>query len=189
MVSDSPGPARDAPSAVADGRVGERLVGAAVPALTLNSTEGPVDLAELAADLLVLFVYPHATGLPDSPVPGWDLIPGARGCTAQACGFRDHHERLGRVGAEVAGLSVQTVEEQRAFASRLGIHYRLLSDPTRQSARVLGLPTFTADDQIFYRRLTIIGRNGRIVRVFSPVLEPEANAKEVVAWLETQSDI
>jgi peroxiredoxin len=169
--------------------VGERLVGAAVPALTLNSTEGPVDLAELAADLLVLFVYPHATGLPDSPVPGWDLIPGARGCTAQACGFRDHHERLGRVGAEVAGLSVQTVEEQRAFASRLGIHYRLLSDPARQSARVLGLPTFTADDQIFYRRLTIIGRNGRIVRVFSPVLEPEANAKEVVAWLETQSDI
>jgi peroxiredoxin len=81
------------------------------------------------------------------------------------------------------------VEEQRAFASRLGIHYRLLSDPTRQSARVLGLPTFTADDQTFYRRLTIIGRNGRIVRVFSPVLEPEANAKEVVAWLETQSDI
>lgn len=102
------------PSAVADDRAAERLLGESLPALTLESTAGGVDLAELAADLLVLFVYPHATGLPDAPIPGWDLIPGARGCTAEACGFRDYHDGLRDLGATLAGLSVQTVVEQRA---------------------------------------------------------------------------
>jgi peroxiredoxin len=171
---------------VASGRTAERLVGAGVPALRLESTGGPVNLADLAAGLLVLFVYPHATGLPDAPVPGWDLIPGARGCTAQACGFWDHHDRLRGLGAEVAGLSVQTVDEQRAFASRVGVEYRLISDPTRRLAQALGLPTFTADGRTFYRRLTLVGRRSRVVKVFSPVLAPEANAEEVAAWLETQ---
>lgn len=90
-------------SAIAEERTTEHLVGAEVPPLTLESTAGRVNLADLAESLLVLFVYPHATGLPDAPVSTWDLIPGARGCTAQACGFRDHHGRLQELGAEVAG--------------------------------------------------------------------------------------
>jgi peroxiredoxin len=188
-MNDAGGSAREGPSALADDRAAERLVGAAVPALRLESTGGPVDLADLATGLLVLFVYPHATGLPDSPVSGWDLIPGARGCTAQACAFRDHHDRLSGLGAEVAGLSVQTVEEQRAFAFRVGLHYRLISDPTRQAADALGLPTFTADGRTFYRRLTLIGTSGRVVKVFGPILAPEANAEEVATWLETGRDV
>jgi peroxiredoxin len=184
-MNDAGGTAADVPSAVANDRAAERLVGAALPALTLESTAGRVDLAVLAADLLVLFVYPHATGLPDAPVPGWDLIPGARGCTAEACGFRDHHDRLRDLGAEVAGLSVQSVDEQRAFAARVGIHYPLISDPTRQLAAALGLPTFTAGSQTFYRRLTLIARGGRVVKVFCPVLEPERNAADVASWLES----
>jgi peroxiredoxin len=178
-----------APSPVADDSPAERLVGAAIPALALESTGGRVDLADLAAGLLVLFVYPHATGLPDSPVPGWDLIPGARGCTAQACAFRDHHERLRNLGAEVAGLSVQAVEQQRRFASRVGLQYRLISDPTRRLARAVDLPTFTAEGQAFYRRLTLVARRGEVVKIFSPVLAPEANAEEVAAWLETESKV
>lgn len=174
----------EGPSAVADGGASERLVGAALPALTLESTGGPINLAEVGVGLLVLFVYPHATGLPDAPVSGWDLIPGARGCTAEACGFRDQYERLRDLGGEVAGLSIQTVEEQRAFAARVGLRYRLISDPSRQLASALGLPTFTADGQTFYRRLTLIGRGGRVIKVFSPILEPERNAEGVVAWLE-----
>jgi peroxiredoxin len=178
----------DVPSAVAnDVRLAERVLGAALPALTLESTAGRVDLAELASDLLVLFVYPHATGLPDAPVPDWNLIPGARGCTAQACGFRDHHDRLGDLGAALAGLSAQTVVEQRAFAARVDLHYPLISDPTRQLAAVLGLPTFTAGGQTFYKRLTLIARNGRVVKVFCPVLDPERNAADVAAWLTTRT--
>lgn len=162
----------------------EGLVGTALPALALDSTAGPVDLAELGAELLVLYVYPHATGLPDAPVPDWDLIPGARGCTAQSCAFRDQHDRLTELGAELAGLSVQAVEEQREFAARVGLGYRLISDPARQLAAALGLPTFTAAGRTFYKRLTLVAREEHVVKVFYPVLEPERNAADVAAWLE-----
>jgi len=182
-MSDAGGSVPNVPSALGDDRA-ERLLGAAVPALTLDSTAGRVDLSELASDLLVLFVYPHATGLPDAPVPGWDLIPGARGCTAEACGFRDHHDRLRDLGAALAGLSAQAVEEQRAFAARVGVQYRLISDPMRQLATALSLPTFTASGHTFYRRLTLIAKGGCIARVFYPVLEPERNAADVAVWLE-----
>jgi peroxiredoxin len=182
-MSDAGGSVPNVPSALGDDRA-KRLLGAAVPALTLDSTAGRVDLSELASDLLVLFVYPHATGLPDTPVPGWDLIPGARGCTAEACGFRDHHDRLRNLGAALAGLSAQAVEEQRAFAARVGVQYRLISDPTRQLTTALRLPTFTASGNTFYRRLTLIAKGGCIARVFYPVLEPERNAADVADWLE-----
>jgi peroxiredoxin len=78
----------------------------------------------------------------------------------------------------------QTVEEQRAFAGRVGLPYPLISDPRRQLAAALGLPTFTADGQTFYRRITLIGQDGRVLKIFSPVLEPETNAREVADWLE-----
>ena len=185
-MNDDRSPAPPLPSALGDHRAAERLLGAALPAITLESTAGRVDLAALAADLLVLFVYPRATGLPDAPVSNWDLIPGARGCTVQACSFRDYHDRLHELGAELAGLSVQTVDEQRAFAVRVGLHYPLISDPTRQLASALNLPTFTASGKTFYRRLTLIARGRRIVKVFSPVLDPERNAADVHVWLESE---
>lgn len=166
-----------------DAAVGDRLLGAAVPALVLDSTAGRVDLARLAGELLVLFVYPHASGLPVAPVPGWESIPGARGCTAQACAFRDAHDRLATLGATVAGLSVQTVTEQRQFAARVGLRYRLLSDPERELAQALGLPTFSAGGRTFYRRLTLVADGGRVVKVFYPVGEPAGNAAQVLGWL------
>jgi peroxiredoxin len=176
------------PSELGDEAARDHLVGAAVPALRLDSTAGQVDLAELAADLLVLFIYPHATGLPDAPVPGWDQIPGARGCTSQSCAFRDEHDRLGELGAALAGLSVQTVEEQRSFAERIGVRYRLISDPDRQLAEVLTLPTFTVAERTFYKRLTLIAKEARIVKVFYPVDVPERNATDVIDWLQADPD-
>lgn len=162
----------------------DHVLGAALPVLTLESTAGPVNLAESGADLLVLFIYPHATGLPEAPVTGWDLIPGARGCTAQSCAFRDQHDHLTELGAALAGLSVQTVAEQREFAARVGLRYPLISDPKQQLAHALALPTFTAGGRTFYRRLTLIARGRRVVKVFYPVAAPERNAADVAAWLE-----
>jgi len=175
---------RDLPTAMAPPERGEQLVDTEIPPLTLPSTEGPVDLHALAGGPLSLFIYPHATGLPEAPVAGWEMIPGARGCTAQACGFRDSFDRLRVLGAEVAGLSVQSVEEQRAFASRVGIQYRLISDPDLRLAETLGLPTFSVEGRTFYRRLTLIASKGRIVEVFSPITDPGRNAIEVAEWLE-----
>jgi peroxiredoxin len=169
-----------------DDSICDRLVGAQLPPLALASTAGLVDLAELAADLLVLFAYPHATGLPGAPVPGWDLIPGARGCTAQSCAFRDAHNRLTDHRATVAGLSVQGLDEQKDFTARVGLRYRLISDPERQLATALGLPTFTTAGRTFYKRLTLIAERGRVVKVFYPVVRPEENAADVLAWLENR---
>lgn len=170
----------------ADGGAGE-VLGVALPPLVLDSTAGRVDLPELARDLLVLFIYPHATGLPEAPVPGWESIPGARGCTAQACSFRDHYDGLAALGATVAGLSVQTVAEQRQFAARVGLGYPLLSDSERQLGEALGLRTFSAGARTFYQRLTLVVSGGRIVNVVYPVREPERNAEEVLAWLRGRS--
>jgi peroxiredoxin len=51
------------------------------------------------------------TEQPGIPLPdGWDEIPGARGCTPQSCAFRDHHQELNDLGAQVFGLSTQNTE-------------------------------------------------------------------------------
>jgi peroxiredoxin len=164
----------------------DHLVGIALPELRLESTVGPVDLAELPDGPLVLFIYPHATGRPDAPVPGWDQIPGARGCTAQSCAFRDAHDRFRALGATVAGLSVQTADEQREFAARVGLRFSLISDPERELAAALALPTFIAGGRTFYKRLTLIAAAGRIVKIFYPVVPPERNPSDVLSWLESE---
>jgi len=58
---------------------------------------------------VVLFAYPR-TGVPGqiSPVDGWDMIPGARGCTPQACAFRDLHKEITAAGAaHVYGAAIR----------------------------------------------------------------------------------
>ncbi len=106
----------DLPAPEDDGAC-DGLPGTAVPALVLPSSQGPVDLAELARERLVLYVYPRS-GRPDVPLlPGWDAIPGARGCTPQSCAFRDHAEELAGLGARVAGLSAQSLDDQVEFAA------------------------------------------------------------------------
>src|SRR5690242_15716659 len=76
------------------------LTGMAVPDAALAATDGrQVSLAKLPGRVAV-FAFPR-TGAPGqiSPVPDWDMIPGARGCTPQACAFRDLHKELTGAGA------------------------------------------------------------------------------------------
>ena len=167
-----------------DDGAADHLVGMRVPALQLPATVGGErDLAELATGTLVLYIYPK-TGVPGVPLPdGWDAIPGARGCTPQACGFRDHHAELTALGATIAGLSAQTPAEQAEAAERLHLPFPLLADPARHLGSALSLPTFDSGGTTLYRRLTLVARAGRIETTFYPVFPPDANAEEVVAWL------
>jgi peroxiredoxin len=161
----------------------DHLEGLEVPALTLESSVGPVDLAALGSERAVLYVYPR-TGRPDRPVPAeWDAIAGARGCTPESCGFRDHAEELRELGAKVAGLSSQTLEEQVELSERLGILYPVISDPELALRDALSLPTFEFEGQTLYKRLTLVAEGGRIAKVFYPVFPPDRHAEEVVAWL------
>jgi peroxiredoxin len=172
------------PAPIDDGAA-DHLKGMTVPALSLASTaEGPVDLSRAAVGTLVLYVYPR-TGRPGEPLPeGWDDIPGARGCTPQSCAFRDHYEELRSLGADVLGLSAQSLADQREFAERVGLPYPILSDPDLELARAVDLPTFEVAGMTLYRRLTLIAREDRIEEAFYPVFPPDRNAADVAAWLQ-----
>jgi peroxiredoxin len=163
------------------------LEGMTVPRLELPTTDQrALDLAEAAQQLLVLYAYPR-TGKPGEPLPaGWDDIPGARGCTPQACGFRDLNAEIAAHGAHTLGLSAQPVAEQLEFAQRTRLPYALASDPLLTVADALRLPTFETSGMTLYKRLTLIAEHGRIVKVFYPVFPPDRNASEVLAWLQSR---
>ena len=166
-----------------DDGAADHLPGLTVPSLVLESSAGPVNLAGLCAGLGVLYVYPRS-GLPGEPLlPGWNEIPGARGCTPQSCGFRDHAAELRALGAEVAGLSAQSLADQLEFAERNAMPFPVVSDPELRLRDALGLPTFTVAGLELYKRLALVARGGVIEKVFYPVFPPDRNAADVVAWL------
>jgi peroxiredoxin len=166
-----------------DDGAADHLEDAAVPSLRFETTVGELELAQLADGLLVLYVYPR-TGRPGvAPPPGWDETPGARGCTPQSCGYRDHGAELRELGAAVMGLSAQTIDEQREAAERLGLPHAVAADPELRLAVALRLPTFEFDGRRLYKRLALVAERRRIVKVFYPVFPPDENAAEVAAWL------
>jgi peroxiredoxin len=170
----------DLPVPVDDGAT-DHLTGATLPDLVLPSSQGAVNLR----DFVVLYVYPR-TGRPGGPMlPGWDDIPGARGCTPQSCAFRDHSTELAALGANVAGLSAQSLEDQVEFAERNQMPFPVISDEWLELARDPGLPTFEVEGLTLYKRLALISERGRITKVFYPVFPPDRNALDVLDWLET----
>jgi peroxiredoxin len=159
------------------------LVGIELPALRLESSKGTIDLHELGAELAVLYVHP-STGVPGRPSPdGWDAIPGARGCTPQSCAFRDHAVELAALGARVAGLSAQPLNEQLEFAQREHMPFPVVADPALRLGEALRLPTFEVEGTTLYKRATLVLEQGRVAHVFYPVFPPDRNAADVVAWL------
>jgi peroxiredoxin len=132
----------------------------------------------------VLYIYP-LTGRPGTDLPeGWDSIPGARGCTPETCGFRDHFRDLLEVGAgRVYGLSSQDTGYQSEVAERLHLPFDMLSDPALSLADALGLPTFEVNGMRLLTRLTLIVRNGDIEHVFYPIFPPSEHAEQVLTWL------
>ncbi len=163
----------------------DHLSGLAVPSLLLPSTAGrPIDLSKRDAARTVLYCY-SMTGVPGAPLPaGWDLIPGARGCTPQACAFRDHYQELATFEAELFGLSTQTTCCQREMAERLHLPFEILSDSELIFANALALPTFESGRMVLIKRLTMVIRKGRIETVFYPVFPSNENAGRVIGWLE-----
>lgn len=166
-----------------DGAVAH-LPGRRLPSLALASTDGArVDLAALPGRVVV-FVYPM-TGVPGEALPqGWDMIPGARGCTPQACAFRDLHSELAAAGvAAVFGLSTQTVEAQSEAAARLHLPFALLSDAGLAFGDGLGLPRFEAGGAVRLKRVSLVVDDGVITQVFYPIFPPDRNAEMVLDWV------
>jgi peroxiredoxin len=171
------------PVPVDDGAA-DHLPGARLPDVVLPSSVGKVALGELGRERLVLYVFPQ-TGPPDRPIPpGWDELPGARGCTPQSCGFRDHATELAEFGARIAGVSSQPLAEQVEFAERTRMPFPIISDERFVLGAALDLPTFEFNGGRFYKRMALVAEKGVIVKVFYPVFPPDRNAVEVLAWLQ-----
>ena len=160
------------------------LAGICVPSIPLPATDGTaVDLSVLPGRVVV-YAYPR-TGIPgvENP-PGWDLIPGARGCTPESCAFRDRFAELQALGVNyLFGLSSQETAYQREAAERLHLPFPILSDERLTLSQALRLPTFQTSGMTLLKRLTLIIDHGKIKHVFYPVFPPDRNASDVVAWL------
>ena len=148
------------------------LAGMKLPEMALPATSGSdVNLARLPGRT-VLYVYPR-TGVPgvDAP-PGWDDIPGARGCTPQSCGFRDHFAKLKGLGvAHLFGLSTQDTGYQREVAERLHLPFAILSDAKLALTRALD-PTLTTSGMTLLKRMALVVDDGVIAKVFYPYSRP-----------------
>ena len=171
-----------------DDGAASHLVGMRVPSVPLPATDGTtVDLSSLPGRVVV-YAYPR-TGIPGVENPaGWDLIPGARGCTPQSCSFRDHFAELKGLGVNrLFGLSSQDTAYQREAAMRLQLPFPILSDEHFRFTGALRLPTFQTSGMTLLRRLTLVIHDGKIEHVFYPVFPPDRNASDVKAWLAAKA--
>jgi peroxiredoxin len=169
-----------------DDGAADQLAGVALPPVALDATDGTrVRLDELKGRTVV-FAYPR-TGRPGEPSLGgddeWDAIPGARGCTPQACSFRDEYANFAAAGARVFGLSTQDTAYQQEAAKRLHLPYALLSDERLELATALRLPTFEVDGVTLLKRLTLFVRDGGIESIIYPVFPPNRSAEQALARL------
>lgn len=175
------------PPPVDDGAA-RHLTSARVASVPLSGTDGTaVDLSSLPGRVVV-YAYPR-TGQPGVENPGgWDMIPGARGCTPQSCSFRDHFAELKALGVNhLFGLSTQDTAYQREAAERLHLPFPILSDEHLKLTHAMRLPTFEAGGMTLLKRVTLVIDNGTIEHVFYPVFPPDRNAIEVVTWLTVRT--
>jgi peroxiredoxin Q/BCP len=135
------------------------------PDFTLQSQSGePVRLYDrLGERAVVLYFYPKDN---------------TRGCTAEACAFRDSHEVFTDAGAEVIGVSSDSVERHVAFAGRHRLPFTLLSDQGGQVRKSYGVPTVLG---VIPGRVTyVIDRQGTVRHVFNSMTGIDQHVNEAL---------
>lgn len=139
--------------------------------------------------MTILFCYPR-TGGPNETIPDeWNAIPGARGCTPQACSFRDAADEFLSLGvSHIFGASTQDTPYQQEVRERVHLPYQLLSDEKLAMQQALQLPTFEWQGKKLIKRLSLAIEDGKIVKVWYPVFPPNESANEVLKWLKTKSE-
>ena len=144
-------------------------VGDKAPDFTLPSQMGDnVTLSEyFGKKNVVLYFYPKDE---------------TKGCTREACAFRDRYEDFTELGAEVLGVSGQSVESHKSFASHYGLPFILLSDVGDKVRKLYGVP---ASLGILPGRVTyIIDKKGVVRHIFNSQLQPEKHVQEAKQVLE-----
>jgi peroxiredoxin len=167
-----------------DDGAAQHLKGMRMAAIPLAGTHGEMVDLSTKHGRVVVYAYPR-TGQPGAANPeGWDMIPGARGCTPQACAFRDHYAELTALGVSwLYGLSTQDSAYQREAAERLHLPFPILSDEHLELTRAMRLPVFETGGMTLMKRFTLVIDDGVITHVFYPVFPPDRDAETVIAWL------
>ncbi len=174
----------------------EHLTGMEIPALTLESTGGPLDLQFWASTRSIIFFFPRPEYANHTPSLAWQHVPNAVGSLPQAKTFSDRAQEMINLGARVCGISSAPLAELELFAKKHGILYPLVSDPEFKLRDALKLPTFAfvGDPDAFVPEpepepepgtmptvtVTEIGPDGRVIRVIG-------QGEEIVDELEEES--
>ena len=146
-----------------------RTVGEPAPAFDLPDQYGDRHaLDDFSGRWLVVYFYPKA----DTP-----------GCTTEACNFRDNIYAIRGAGAEVVGISVDTVEDQRAFSDKYKLPFPVLSDVGGQTSSAYGVLREMGSMDFAGRETFLIDPNGMIVKHYEQV-DPETHTQDVVADLQ-----
>lgn len=144
-------------------------VGDKAPDFTLPSQMGDnVTLSEyLGKKNIVLYFYPK------------DETPG---CTAEACSFRDSYQELASLGAEVLGVSGQSIESHKSFATHYGLPFILLSDEDNKVRKLYGVPSTMG---FLPGRVTyIIDKQGIVRHIFNSQTQTRQHVEEAKAALK-----
>jgi peroxiredoxin Q/BCP len=151
--------------------MGNRVeVGASAPSFSLPSGDGrQVSLADFRGKKnVVLYFYPADE---------------TRGCTAEACSFRDNYEAFTEAGAEVIGISSDSPESHRNFSARHNLPFILLSDKSGQLRKLYGVPSTFG---LLPGRVTyIIDKNGIVRHIFSSQFQPAKHIEEALKVLKS----
>jgi thioredoxin-dependent peroxiredoxin len=140
-------------------------VGDKAPDFTLPSQSGePVRLYDrLGGGAVVLYFYPKDD---------------SRACTAEACAFRDSHEVFTDAGAQVIGVSSDSVDRHAAFAGRHNLPFTLLSDEGARARKEYGVPTTFG---LIPGRVTyVIDRQGTVRHLFSSMTGIDQHVSEAL---------
>jgi peroxiredoxin Q/BCP len=144
-------------------------VGDKAPDFTLPSQMGDnVTLSEyFGKKNVVLYFYPKDE---------------TRGCTREACEFRDRYDVFTGLGAEVLGVSSDTLESHKSFATHYGLPFLLLSDEKGEVRKLYGVPSSMG---ILPGRVTyIIDKKGVVRHIFNSQLQPEKHIEEALKILK-----
>jgi len=157
-------PATPAPAAPAASSL--LAVGAQVPDVSATAQDGKVvNLRALKGKPLVVYFYPKD----DTP-----------GCTVEAKGIRDQYAEL-NARAVVLGVSEDSLESHKAFASKYELPFQLLDDSSHEIANAFGVPLSNGKA----KRVTfVIDASGKVSKVF-PSVDPEAHAAELIEALKS----
>ena len=163
----------------------DHLKNSRIPSISLPNQEGNfLRLDRSDTFRMILYCFPM-TGRPDMPLPqGWNLIPGASGCTLETCKFRDNYDDLIGLNAVPIGISSQTVEYNKEMTNRLGVPFDVLSDAKLELKKAIGLPTFSIKNKIYLKRLTLIIEKKIVKKVFYPIYEVDKHLDDIIRWLK-----